>query len=59
MDSSDWSNGIRYHMLDTRPDTEFKLKRERLNVALVMGRGGETINRLQAGAYTRPHLCST
>jgi len=25
MDSSDWSNGIRYHILDTRPDTEFKL----------------------------------
>jgi len=25
MDSSDWSNGIRYHIIDTRPDTEFKL----------------------------------
>jgi hypothetical protein len=25
MDSSDWSNGIRYHIFDTRPDTEFKL----------------------------------
>jgi len=25
MDSSDWSNGIRYHITDTRPDTEFKL----------------------------------
>ena len=24
MDSSDWSNGIRYHTFDTRPDTEFK-----------------------------------
>jgi hypothetical protein len=24
MDSSDWSNGIRYHIFDTRPDTEFK-----------------------------------
>ena len=23
MDSSDWSNGIRYHTFDTRPDTEF------------------------------------
>jgi hypothetical protein len=23
MDSSDWSNGIRYHTVDTRPDTEF------------------------------------
>jgi hypothetical protein len=23
MDSSDWSNGIRYHIFDTRPDTEF------------------------------------
>jgi len=22
MDSSDWSNGIRYHTFDTRPDTE-------------------------------------
>jgi hypothetical protein len=29
MDSSDWSNGIaRYHTIDTRPDTEFKPKRE-------------------------------
>ena len=25
MDSSDWSNGIRYHIFDTRPDTEFKV----------------------------------
>ena len=25
MDSSDWSNGIRHHVFDTRPDTEFKL----------------------------------
>jgi hypothetical protein len=24
MDSSDWSNGIRYHIFDTRPDTESK-----------------------------------
>jgi hypothetical protein len=24
MNSSDWSNGIRYHIFDTRPDTEFK-----------------------------------
>jgi len=24
MDSYDWSNGIRYHIFDTRPDTEFK-----------------------------------
>jgi len=24
MDCSDWSNGIRYHILVTRPDTEFK-----------------------------------
>jgi len=23
MDSSDWSNGIRYHTFDARPDTEF------------------------------------
>ena len=23
MDSSDWSNGIRYHTFVTRPDTEF------------------------------------
>ena len=23
MDISDWSNGIRYHSFDTRPDTEF------------------------------------
>jgi len=25
MDSSDWSNGIRYHTIDTRPDTEFEV----------------------------------
>jgi len=27
MDSSDWywSNGIRYHIFDTRPDTEFRM----------------------------------
>jgi hypothetical protein len=25
MDSSDWSNGIRYRILNTRPGTEFKL----------------------------------
>ena len=24
MDSSDWSNEIRYHIFDTKPDTEFK-----------------------------------
>jgi hypothetical protein len=24
MDSSDWSNGIRHHVFDIRPDTEFK-----------------------------------
>ena len=24
MDSSNWSNGIRYHIFCTRPDTEFK-----------------------------------
>jgi len=24
MDGSDWSNGLRYHNIDTRPDTEFK-----------------------------------
>jgi len=24
MDSSDWSNGIRYHTFDTRPDAELK-----------------------------------
>jgi len=24
MASSDWSNGIRYHVFDNRPDTEFK-----------------------------------
>jgi hypothetical protein len=26
MDSSDWSNGIRYHTIDTRPDTEFRVE---------------------------------
>jgi hypothetical protein len=24
MDSSDWSNALRYHTIDTRSDTEFK-----------------------------------
>jgi len=24
LDCSDWSNGLRYHSFDTRPDTEFK-----------------------------------
>ena len=32
MDSSDWSNGIRYHIFDTRPDTEFKEEGIGLNV---------------------------
>jgi len=27
MDSSDWSDGIRYHTFDTNPDTEFKMAR--------------------------------
>ena len=26
MDSCDWSNGIRYHIFVTRPDTELKLR---------------------------------
>ena len=26
MASPDWSNGIRYHITDTRPDTEFKIR---------------------------------
>ena len=31
MDCSDWSYGIQYQVVDTKPpDTEFKLKRERL-----------------------------
>ena len=33
MDSSDWSIGIRYHVFDARPDTEFKLVE-----GLVLGR---------------------
>ena len=24
LDGSDWSNGLRYHNFDTKPDTEFK-----------------------------------
>jgi hypothetical protein len=27
LDCSDWSNGVRYNLFVTRPDTEFKLKR--------------------------------
>jgi hypothetical protein len=38
MDSSDWSNGIRYHIIDTRPDTEF----ERLSDIDLIGFGGKT-----------------
>jgi len=26
MDSSDWSNGIWYHLVDTTPDTEFRAR---------------------------------
>jgi hypothetical protein len=26
MEGSDWSNGIQYHIFDTKPDTEFKLR---------------------------------
>jgi hypothetical protein len=54
MDSSDWSNAIRHHIFDTRPDTEFKLPappwghasgvRERLEQAEVEVRKG-TITR--------------
>jgi hypothetical protein len=29
MDSSDWSNGIRQHIFDTRPDTEFNFNLRR------------------------------
>jgi len=35
LDSSDWSNGIRYHIIDTRPDTEFKANGARLTTAPV------------------------
>jgi hypothetical protein len=36
MDSSDWSNGIRYHTFDARSDTEFKLVK-----VLALGGGAE------------------
>ena len=32
MDSSDWSNGIRYHIFKTTPDTEFKVSRIPMSV---------------------------
>ena len=35
MDSSDWSNGIRYHIIDTRPDTEFKSLLELSNALII------------------------
>jgi hypothetical protein len=40
-------------------DTGFSWRGLRVKVALVIGKGGETIKGLKAGAYTRPHLCST
>ena len=38
MDSSDWSNGIRYHIFDTRPDTEFKCSPPDLTFKVLSGR---------------------
>jgi len=28
LDGHDWSNGLRYHNFDTKPDTEFKSRNE-------------------------------
>ena len=57
MYSSDWSNGIRirYHIIDTRPDTEFKVELEMWGTfmiysTLLSGGGGAQV----VGAYTRP-----
>jgi hypothetical protein len=65
MYSSDWSNGIRirYHIIDTRPDTEFKVELEKglavelerwgtfmIYSTLLSGGGGAQV----VGAYTRP-----
>ena len=38
-DSSDWSNGIRYHIFGTRPDTETTIKIILNNIAHSASRG--------------------
>jgi len=45
MDSSDWSNGIRYPIFDTRPDTEFKVSLKKCS--------------RQAKRWTSVSLCET
>ena len=52
MDSSDWSNGIRYHMFGTRPDTEFNDPAAGYAVST-------NTEAAEAGAYTRPLFSST
>jgi hypothetical protein len=37
MDSADWSNGIRYHVFDTRSDSEFKMEKVMIVQALLYG----------------------
>jgi hypothetical protein len=51
MDSSHWSNGIRYHVFDTRPDTEFKTR-------AFQSLQFRAFNRSNLGTYERPLTAS-
>jgi len=44
MDSSDWSNGIRHHIFDTRPDTEFNIFRFQALSSKHFRRGFDRVN---------------
>jgi len=52
MDSSDWSNGIRYHIFDTRPDSDFKTKVNDCTSLQGGGRGGVGLELLQGGGHS-------
>jgi hypothetical protein len=73
MDCSDWPNRIRYHIIDTRPDTEVKLlepatqaEAERRLQTRLRGREEERLGalrakllRLKAGSCKRSLGCPT
>jgi len=48
LDCSDWSNGLRYHNFDTRPDTEFNLNRLTISSKPCTLRSAAFILRLQS-----------
>jgi hypothetical protein len=50
MESSDWSNGTRYHIFDTRPNTEFKLS---VGFGIELQLRPRTIRKLQSTARIR------